>query len=841
MEAKAIKIFENIFQNQDNVQFKIPVYQRKYSWKIDNVKRLIEDIIRTQNSDYDHFTGTIIYKKISNDLILIDGQQRLITISLILKAISLLDNNFKFNNKKIVACKEDDREYHRLMILEKYESNDENSQLFENFNYIYEEVEHSIDLIKNGLEKLTCVEIILENNEDPQEVFESINSLGLKLSPSDLIRNYLLMSFEYNAQDNLYESCWKTMQYDMIGEDYLEEYINNFIMFRTESILRFDDVYKTYVDYAKGKDHKLLLEELHEYSNYYKYFICIDEKHKDLCLLMREIRDMDQTTPFPFLLHIFDDCFINKIINEETLKKVINLVIVYLVRRTVCQNSSSSGLRKYFVELYKNVFSEVPSNKEEKNYYRSIYKYMTQSNSKYNNMPNENEFVEKLKSYRLYTNKKFGTYLLSVVEVRRYKNLISEQLKVEDCSIEHIMPQTLIDDWCSMLGEDYQRIHDTYVHTIGNLSLSSRDNNSSYSNKSFLEKKRLIEEKASHFHVLNKEIEKNDTFNENVIIDRANRLIGIVKEQYHLEDVDTIGITFERVNNIKTDINLNCMYLKTKIVSYSFESDRIERYEDTAINYFDLFRKVMRMVYEKYPDEVKKLADDGYKIWEGSKPVVYYGTPANPNDKLSDELALEFNYSNDYLVQLLSNILNKVGINPEGLVINYKELDNFDQQEVRKKKYIVRKAVEVLGKNDKILDEIDNSSTKRYVKFNTKSLKNTFSLTDGSKIEVNKFEMNYNAYLEYYIPQKCIYLTLKYRKHEDKFNILKNNIELLNLEPYQNDNWYWHIKKYDIDTTKVDKNDFIGSFITLLDEYLPIINKDIDDICNFLKLQKNND
>ena len=84
-------------------------------------------------------------------------------------------------------------------------------------------------------------------------------------------------------------------------------------------------------------------------------------------------------------------------------------------------------------------------------------------------------------------------------------------------------------------------------------------------------------------------------------------------------------------------------------------------------------------------------------------------------------------------------------------------------------------------------------------------------------------------------------MTLKYTKHEDKFNILKNNIELLNLEPYQNDNFSWHIKKYDIDTTKVDKNDFIGSFTTLLDEYLPIINKDIDDICNFLKQQKNND
>lgn len=838
MEAKAIKIFENIFKNQDNVQFKIPVYQRKYSWKIDNVKRLIEDIIRTANSDYDHFTGTIIYKKISNDLILIDGQQRLITISLILKAISLLDHNFKFNNKKIVACKEDDREYHRLMILEKYEPNDENSQLVDNFNYIYEEVERSIDLIKNGLEKLTCVKIILENNEDPQEVFESINSLGLKLSPSDLIRNYLLMSFKYDEQDDLYEKCWKTMHYDIIGEDYLEEYINNFIMFRTESILRFNDVYKTYVDYAKNKDHKQLLEELYDYSKLYKYFICIDEKHKDLCFLMKEIRDMDQTTPYPFLLHVFDDYFHNHIIDEETLMEVINLVIVYMVRRTVCQNSASSNLRKYFISLYKNIFNKVPSNKDK--YYNAIYKYMTMADNS-NNMPSENEFLDKLKQYHLYTNRKFGTYLLSVVEVRRYKNLISEQLKVEDCSIEHIMPQTLIDDWCSMLGEDYQRIHDTYVHTIGNLSLSSRDNNSSYSNKSFLEKKRLIEEKASHFHVLNKEIEKCDKFNEEVIIDRANRLIGIVKEQYHLEDVDTIGITFERVNTIKSDINLNCMYLKTKIVSYAFESDRIEKYEDSALNYFDLFRKVMRKVYEKYPDEVKKLADEGYKIWESSKPVVYYGTPTNLNDKISDELALEFNYSNDYLVQLLSNILNKVGINPEGLVINYKELDNFDQQEVKKKKYIVRKALEVLGKNGKILDEIDNSSTERYVKFNTKLLKETFLLTEGSKINVNKFEMNYNAYLEYYIPQKCIYITLKYTKHENKFDNLKNNIEALNLEPYQNDNFYWHIKKYDIDTTKVDKNDFIASFTTVLEEYLPIINKDIDDICNFLKQQKNND
>ena len=839
MKAKDIRI-ENIFDINNNDTYKIPVYQRKYSWEIEQVKRLLDDIERAYINNKDHFTGSIICKKINNDLILIDGQQRLITISLILKTISLLDNTYTFNNGKIVACEEDNDAYLTIMnakFFDKIHVKD-NLKLKENLLYIKERVENNIDAIKDGIKKLIAVEIMLENEEDPQEVFESINSLGLRLTPSDLIRNYLLMSLDYETQKTFYKSHWKNIQYKIIGEEYLEEYIYNYIMFKTDEVVNKDNIYKTYVDFANGSNmsHEELLEDLVGYAELYEKFIKIDEENKQVRLLMEEIRDMGQTTPYPFLLHVFDDRYNKEIIDEKTLEDIINLIVIYLVRRTVVNNAPSSTLRDYFLKLYDNIFKTVESNKTKENYYKAIYKFMTSSYSKRDKMPSEDEFLDKLKLYHLYTNRKFGNYLLGVIDHRRYNNSPKESVAVDNCSIEHIMPQTLTEEWKEMLGDDYERIHDTYLHTIGNLSLSASSYNSSYSNKSFLEKKELLIKNDSRFNVLNEESLNLDTFGEQQIIDRANRLIEKVKTYYNLEYVDTTDIKFEHVLTAQSSNKINRMYLQTSAQSYTFEADKITKYEEEVSNYFDVFRGVIKHVYKVYPNEIRKLADEGYKIWKSCKPYFYKGKANKDDYQLDEDLALHINYSNDYLIFSLTSILEKIGLNPEGLIINYKEKkSNFDDLDSMKKKYIVYNALHKLADEGKILYGFNNEDANTsYIKFNTELLKNTFRLNQNITTTIDKTEIDYNAYLEYYVNDKCVYLTIKDIKADQRrINILKDNIDTLNLLPY-NGGQYWFIKKYDIDTSKISNDNFIDNFKKVIDNILPSINSDIKTICDVI-------
>lgn len=836
MKAKDARII-NIFDKDNKQVYKIPVYQRRYSWGIEQVKRLLDDIERVCNIDQYHFTGSIIYKAINNDSILIDGQQRLITVSLVLKVISLLDKEFKFNNEKIVACEEDDKDYKAIMTSDSFDEIyiDDKLRLKENFSYIKERVENNLDTIKKGIEKLIAVEIKLEDKEDPQEVFESINSLGLKLTPSDLIRNFLLMSLEYDKQKTLYNNQWRKMQYEIIGEDYVEEYVNNYIMFKTGEVLNKDNVYKTYVDFANAsnKSHEELIKELTYYAKFYNLFVRDDDNHRTIRVLMKEIRSMDQTTPYPFLLHVFDD-WKNNIIDEKNLEEIINLIVIYLVRRIVVDNVPSSTLRVYFLKLYKNIFNDNNENRTKENYYKAIYKYMTSSYSRRDKMPSEDEFIDNLKTYHLYSNRKFGNYLLGVIEQGRYNNISKERIIVDECSIEHIMPQTLTEEWKRDLEDDYERIHNTYLHTIGNLSLSASRYNTSYSNRSFLEKKKMLVENASKFSKLNQEFNALDKFTEIDIIKRADRLIKEVKKYYSLKDVDTSDIKFEQVSISKSSLKINRMYLQTTAVSYTFEADKIAKYEEYVSNYYDIFRSVIEHVYKEYPQEIRSLATSGYKIWTSSKPYFYIGKAEKYDYQIDEDLALHINYGNDYLIFSLTSILQKIGINPEGLVITFKEKhSDFDKLELAKKKYIVFTALQEIAKESKILYDFENEeSNTSYIKFNIESLKVTFRLNSGLTTIIEKNEIDYNAYLEYAINDKCIYLTLKDIKPDPKcINILKDNINTLNLLPYS-EHQYWHVKKYDLDTSKLDNKDFIDSFKKAIEDLLPTINSDIKTICN---------
>jgi hypothetical protein len=198
--------------------------------------------------------------------------------------------------------------------------------------------------------------------------------------------------------------------------------------------------------------------------------------------LMEELRDMRQTTTHPFLMRVFLDKQ-EGIIDEITLNKVINLMIVYLVRRTICGVPTSS-LRNFMLTLYNRVFSKVESNKS--HYYESIYTFLTTLNSKDALLDND-EVLKHIHTFQLYDNPTFATYILYRLENGRYPKASAEFVGAKSVSVEHIMPQHLNDDWVEELGEHAETIHQSYLNTLGNLSLSSGQKNSSLSDRPFKE------------------------------------------------------------------------------------------------------------------------------------------------------------------------------------------------------------------------------------------------------------------------------------------------------------------------------------------------------------------
>jgi uncharacterized protein with ParB-like and HNH nuclease domain len=577
------------FIGANKVLFKIPVYQRNYDWSETNCNRLLDDIQTIIDTSEKHFLGTIVFMASNNggfalqEYIIIDGQQRLTTLMIMLKALSdvadkvgdscsqEIKEQYLFNKwcdekykVKLKPIKSDSNQF-LLMLNGKIEEMDEDSHIYLNYDNCRKRFEkwYSKGIqptqILEAMTKLEIVEIVLtQGQDDPQVIFESINSTGLELTNSDLIRNFLLM--DAKDQERLYEDYWLYIEKALKkGLDYsnLDLFFTQYLAYKTNSPVSSRCLYGKFVKLFKTSNYtqESILKELKYFADIFKTFIYGNDAYSvTVNQIMKKIRMLKQTTCYPFLLHVFDD-YNRSIIDNSTLEKILQFLLSYLLRRMVCGVPSNS-LRGLFIYLYNRVF-KVKTNK--KKYYESINKFLFTVSSK-DIVPSKSAFGHALQTANIYRNSALCKFLLLDIENGDSK----ETLKSDNLTVEHIMPQTLNADWKQISAIDHER----YLHTLGNLSVTGY--NSELSNKDFLEKKNIIRENSKAV-ILNSDVLDKKAWGPDEIKARSTRLAKIILEHYPIEEVKDDSIAFEYM--IPISLNDYSHITGKKLVSFNFCGD----------------------------------------------------------------------------------------------------------------------------------------------------------------------------------------------------------------------------------------------------------------------------
>lgn len=543
-------------------QFIVPIFQRNYSWQKSQYEQLWFDILRASKfkEKQNHFIGSIVYIDMGTpagrpqQLLLIDGQQRLTTISILLCAIkdyvqkfnletklinlAKIKNQFLYNSDeidedryKLLLNVQDKETYIKLIDNTIFTVNKPATNIIKCYEFFYERIEDfikqhgQIDEIYAGIFKLSLVSISLDKDSDnPQMIFESMNSTGKDLSQTDLLRNYLLMDLTPEKQTRLYKTYWKPME-ELFGEDIYKNDLNKFDYFirdfltlksDTGYICKINNVYENFKRYYLDNNCEkfAVLKDLFTYAKYYACIDLLQENDDELKLYWQEFKKLDSHVVYPFLLKLYDD-YSRQILIKEDFKKILQVVISYLWRRAICEIPTNS-LSKTFATLYQAVDKE--------DYVNSIIKAFVFKSS-YKRFPSDYEVREKLQTKDIY-HFRLRKYLLEVLENYYHKEPID--LNTANYTIEHIMPQNIEHNlsWQQMLGEDWQEVHSLYLHSLGNLTITGY--NAEMSNKSFVEKVNG-ESGFKHSHLkLNDSIAQCDVWNKKAIQRRTNILTDII-------------------------------------------------------------------------------------------------------------------------------------------------------------------------------------------------------------------------------------------------------------------------------------------------------------------------
>ncbi|WQV01882.1 DUF262 and DUF1524 domain-containing protein [Helicobacter pylori] len=544
MKAGDIKLLDFISKSQER-QFVIPIYQRLYSWEKKQCEQLWDDIIKAGENDKmnGHFIGSILYVRDddthSSPLLIIDGQQRLTTITLLLIAlrnhssdeVKILEkfSRKEIENRYLINSNRDGDKKFRLILSESDKDTllfliDENKRkpsepsvkIVENFKLFEKWISENTDKLETickGLEKLMIVWIALEKGkDDPQLIFESMNSKGVDLTQTDLIRNYIIMETEVEKQECFYKKYWRAMEEDFKqNETLFNKFVRHYLTIKIGKAPKEKEVYEAFKNYQqeKGIETEDLLKDLQKYCGYFCQIAFKKEEHKDLNKALSLLVDLEMDVVYPLLLELYSD-YKDGVLSKQDFIRIIALTESYICRRAVC-GLGSNGLNQLFASFIKTI--------DKSQYLKSVEERFG-SLTRDRRFPNDDEFKElfiKIDFYHFKKNKYF---------FERLENFdTKEPVNTEKCTIEHVMPQKLIPEWEEDLGENFETIHEKYLHTIGNLTLTGY--NSDYSNKSFQEKRDRENGFKQSSLKLNQGLKNLEVFGEKEILKRAEDLANL--------------------------------------------------------------------------------------------------------------------------------------------------------------------------------------------------------------------------------------------------------------------------------------------------------------------------
>lgn len=491
----------------------VPVYQRKYDWKETQCKQLYDDLEKVVSLEReDHFFGSVVVVSDPSGAmgryLIVDGQQRITTVTLLLLAMyrlfkeGMLSSDGDFDtiwSKYLVGRSKYTQAETKIKLIEKdqaaldalmFASEDIwpiQSTLVDTYRYFYKRIQSSIlsgSQLLETISKLTIVNISLVPQDNPQIVFESLNSKGLPLDEGDKIRNYILMGKSPELQNEYYKKYW--VKIEEAVQPQLSGFFRDYLTVKQKNTPNIKAVYAAFKEFYEedtNRDAEFLLQELCAYAKRYKVLIS-EDIDSDLGFCICRLNRLETTVTRPFFLEVLRLCDEGTLTAEQR-DEIFKTVEHYVFRRTICDLPTSS-LNKIFRLLHHDI---IRMDKTE-NLYLEKFKYVLLSKRDGSRYPDDEEFKHWLSCRNIYQmNGKNKKYLLERLEDGGTKEIKAawELLDKGTYTIEHIMPQHLTPSWMEVLGEDYQTIHQTWLHRLANLTLTGY--NSTYSNHDFMEKR----------------------------------------------------------------------------------------------------------------------------------------------------------------------------------------------------------------------------------------------------------------------------------------------------------------------------------------------------------------
>jgi uncharacterized protein with ParB-like and HNH nuclease domain len=612
-------------------RFIIPVYQRNYDWKKDNCVQLFNDLIKTAKyNKSSHFFGSIVYASANNgnrnDYLIIDGQQRLTSVTLILAAIvnlikegivkpekqnlcDYIEETFlmdKYNpgerKMRLKPIKNDCHAFDNIIVGDK-DNYDHKSNVTTNYLYFYERIKNkeiTLDELSESVEKLKIIDIYLEKDDEPQSIFESLNSTGLDLQESDKIRNYVLMGLNADRQEEYYENYWNPIE--KYTNFKVSAFVRDYLSLKQGRIPVIDNVYPTFKEFIENPktpmDVQVVLAEMVCFAKINQEFTEATKYPHKVCAILNRLAQMDMSIINSFLMGFFKYAEENNE-HEDTYLKVLSTIESFIFRRLVC-SYGTNALNKIFCTLHKDVLKL----KTDNDGYSEVLIFILLNKKSSSKYPDDIEFKQALLTRNIYSmNSKNKMYLFNRFENRDSKEKVEviKAMTEGTFSVEHIMPQTITEQWKRDIGPEYERIYNDWLNTLANLTLTGY--NSKYKNRPFIEKRDIKDGFKDSNLRLNGYVSRCDKWGEEELLTRRSELWLLAKDlwAYPVTTFEPV-VQFPEMRSLEEDF----AFKGNKITSFTFLGTQ---YKVSA--WSEMLVEVTKLFFEIDPAPLYQLIVEG--------------------------------------------------------------------------------------------------------------------------------------------------------------------------------------------------------------------------------------
>ena len=660
---------------------KIPVYQRNYSWDKSNCKQLFDDIEALMNNESKkHFFGSIIYMidQDTDERVIIDGQQRLTTIAILLAAMrdscekgviqsrkekfveKITDKLFDDGEVILHTVEKDKVAYDDLIRKKKADST---TNVGSNYLYFMRRIEemkgHTADDLNRAIERLQVMVITLNlaDGDNPQAVFDSINSTGKNLEEGDRIRNLILMNLDLRTQNYYHSEYWVEIENNVSD---LSSFFRDYLTVVTGKIPKKDDTYQSFKEYQSNisrEEYEDFLKEVREYSDIYRKIINnnLDEISKMASILMFHVNHIDANVVYPFLMRVMYEHRHNpEYVTTEDVQNVLSTIENYLVRRLIC-SFQSNAMNSVFSNIYKTVVNMPGEAKFADKFTRSIL--LRTGTARY---PRDAEIMDCLDTLNIYDRRKLCTIVLSAIE---HNNRDTEdtllRVSKKELTVEHVMPQKISERWIADLGPNAEQTHENWVNKLGNLTLTGY--NSEYSNRPYSEKRELETYGFKYSGLkLNEYMRNSEIWTAEQMAERHQLLIDrFVKVMPELTS-PYIPPAIDKEEQLSVYDDWSEMW-GNKICGYVLDGIRTD-----CKNAGDTFEKLIKELYERDPDtflEQCKFKENGqfgrFIVNEEFKKTIF----------IKEGVYLRFDFDNETKIRLLRILSDAMGMDASSLSI----------------------------------------------------------------------------------------------------------------------------------------------------------------------------